>query len=63
MQERRGSIIRGRKVRGGTDKENEGRNHLRIGKVNFKMTVSTPGRKQEGRRGDRAGMIKGFCIL
>lgn len=48
MQERRGSIIRGRKVRGDTDKENEGRKQLRIGKVNFKMTVSTPGRRREG---------------
>lgn len=61
MQERRGSIIGGIKVKGDTDKENEGRNQLRIGNVNFKMTVSNP-RKEEGGRGDRAGMIKGFCI-
>lgn len=37
-------------MRGGTDEENEGRNQLRIGKVNFKMTVSTPGRRRKGEK-------------
>lgn len=48
MQERSGSIIGGIKVKGDTDKENEGRNQLRIGNVNFKMTVSTPAKWNRG---------------
>lgn len=44
------SIIRGRQVKGGTDEENEGRNQLRIGKVNLKMSVSRLGRRRERKR-------------
>lgn len=35
-------------MRGGTDEENEGRTQLRIGKANFRITISTPGRRRQG---------------
>lgn len=37
-------------MKGGTDEENEGRNQLRIGKVNLKMSVSRLGRRRERKR-------------
>ena len=42
------SIISEREAPEGTDEEAEGRDELSIGKVNFKSTVSIPGRKREG---------------
>lgn len=43
-------IISEREAPGGTNEEAEGRDELSIGKVNFKSTVSIPGRRKEGEK-------------